>query len=157
MKPSGEIIHHRRCVHLCWITSLRSLFLRESRLFCALLLHGGGAREATLSLWPCLRSSDHEGPGPPACLGMDPDLSGMKVLKAAERAFASLNFPTTPPPRCQRVQRARPANRGERPSLSPQCRPVLTTDASPWPPSPPSTGGWQGWSSRRVDACPDTR
>ncbi len=55
----------------------------------------GGARAATLAFCAHLWSSDGDGPGPLRCSGSDLDLLGMKDLKAAERAFASLNFSTT--------------------------------------------------------------
>ncbi|KAF4096081.1 hypothetical protein G5714_023684 [Onychostoma macrolepis] len=54
---------------------------------------GGGA--ATLAFCARLQSSDRDGPGHLCCSGWDLDLRGMKVLKAAERDFASLNFSTT--------------------------------------------------------------
>ncbi len=80
-----------------WITSLRSCLLPffDQYLPLPLPAGGGGARVATLAFCARLWSSDQDGPGPPLCSGSDLDLLGMKVLKAAERALASLNFSTT--------------------------------------------------------------
>ncbi len=82
---------------LVWITSLRSCLLPlfDQYLPLPLPAGGGGARVATLAFCARLWSSDQDGPGPPLCSGSDLDLLGMKVLKAAERALASLNFSTT--------------------------------------------------------------
>ncbi len=85
-----------RCERFVWITSLRScLPLFDPRLHLALPAGGGGARAATLALCAHLWSSDGDGSGPLRCSGSDLDLLGMKDLKAAERAFSSLNFSTT--------------------------------------------------------------
>ncbi|XDV28359.1 hypothetical protein PO909_031686 [Leuciscus waleckii] len=70
-------------------------FLLDSSRLVDLLLPGGGARAATESHRPRLRSSERDGPGPPGCLSVGLDRRGMQDLYAAERAFASLNFPTT--------------------------------------------------------------
>ncbi len=80
-----------------WITSLRSCLLPlfDQYLPLPLPAGGGGARVAPLAFCARLWSSDQAGPGPPLCSGSDLDLLGMKVLKAAERALASLNFSTT--------------------------------------------------------------
>ncbi len=82
---------------LVWITSLRSCLLPlfDQYLPLPLPAGGGGARVATLAFCARLWSSDQDGPGPPLCSGSDLDLLGMKVLKAAERALASLNFSST--------------------------------------------------------------
>ncbi len=82
---------------LVWITSLRSCLLPlfDQYLPLPLPAGGGGARVATLAFCARLWSSGQDGPGPPLCLGSDLDLLGMKVLKAAEHALASLNFSTT--------------------------------------------------------------
>ncbi len=77
---------------LVWITSLRSCLLPlfDQYLPLPLPAGGGGARVATLAFCARLWSSDQDGPGPPLCSGSDLDLLGMKVLKAAERALASV-------------------------------------------------------------------
>ncbi|XP_058636273.1 pyrin-like [Onychostoma macrolepis] len=51
----------------------------------------GGKNSSPLIITPV----NGDGPGPLRCSGSDLDLLGMKVLKAAEYAFASLNFSTT--------------------------------------------------------------
>ncbi len=93
---SLTLVRTRACERFVWITSLRScLPLFDPRLHLALPAGGGGARAATLALCAHLWSSDGDGSGPLRCSGSDLDLLGMKDLKAAERAFASLNFSTT--------------------------------------------------------------
>lgn len=66
-------------------------FFHSSHLLHDLLLLEGGAWEVTLVLWPCLWSSNQDGPGPPGCVGAGSDRHSIHDLNAAH----SLNFPTT--------------------------------------------------------------
>ncbi len=70
-------------------------YLFDPLLPLALPAGGGEARAATLAFCAHLWSPDGDGPGPLHCSGSDLNLLGMRVLKADERAFASLNFSTT--------------------------------------------------------------
>ncbi len=107
-----------RCERFVWITSLRScLPLFDPRLHLALPQAGEGHGRDTsprAHLW----SSDGDGSGPLRCSGSDLDLLGMKDLKAAERAFASLNFSTTVSTEVPKSSEGENQHRAESPSLS---------------------------------------